>query len=294
MKNHWLTVFLILGAVLTFNFYNVHHQVGSANAIVRIHQNYYRQYSTRRDRLRIVARDEPIWQAPHQRGVRRIGNTREIGIYRTVHLDRGAVHKNIKYYKISRQGRIWGWVNAHGLKYSSRFRLPFRYTSQYWPSAANDACEAAALKMALSVKGKAVHVSLHRMVQQIPRNSNPERGYTHNPFRIGSGATIYPRALARVARQYHVHARSITGASKNQLIYDVVHGDPVVFEGSFKMMETNSDHSLTLLGYRPGYFYYADPLSRYRGHRITGWVRTNKFMRIFTARRRGARALLIS
>ncbi|XIF20560.1 MAG: hypothetical protein AJITA_01335 [Acetilactobacillus jinshanensis] len=172
--------------------------------------------------------------------------------------------------------------------------MPYRYVSQFWPSHADDACEAAALMMALSVKGKGLHTPLRDVVKKIPRSNNPYYGYTKNPFKLGTAASIYPRALAQVSRrQFHIRAKDITGASKNELINDVEHGNPVIFEGSQRMRNTKSDHSLVLLGYRRGYFYFADPYSKYRGRVIDGWVNTRQFMRIFRAKKRGARALLV-
>lgn len=179
------------------------------------------------------------------------------------------------------------------MNFISTFQLPYKYTSQFWPSSANDACELASLKMALSVRGKALNTSLKTMVSQVKRSDDPTKGYTNDPFTYGTGASIYPVALAKVARQYGVGAQDITGASKNKLIYEIRHGNPVVFAGSYRMRDTSSDHSLVLLGYKPGYFYFADPFSRKKGVVLDGWVKTSLFMKIFRAKQRGSRALVI-
>lgn len=197
------------------------------------------------------------------------------------------------YDKVNYRGHKLGWIRLRYLKKSKSYQLPFTYTSQFWPSRASDACEAAALKMTLSTQGVDTKTSLATMVHHIPKSKNPRYGYTHNPFKYGSKASIYPHALAEVASQHHVRAEDITGAKKGQLINYIEHGDAIVFEGEYRMNDSKSDHALALLGYRYGKFFFADPLSRKNGYKITGWVSTNKFMKIFDSKVHGKRAIAI-
>ena len=284
-------------ACLTFGGWQAtsgHFTAGSVHA-ARVYTNYRVRSANYRE-LRVVKHDATLWQRPYNPGVRAVGSTRNLaGTNKVVHLNQEAyAHGKVKYYQIGRLNRKLGWVNANDLRVPRQVILPYRYVSQFWPSHADDACEAAALMMAVSVKGKGDHVPLRTIVKKIPRNSDPNKGYTHNPFKLGTGATIYPKGLTKLTKRFfNLRSKNITGASKRSLISDIKHGNPVVYEGSYLMNNTSSDHSLVLLGYAPGYFYYADPYSKTFGLEHAGWVSTNQFMHIFTAKKRGARALLI-
>ncbi|QBP18905.1 C39 family peptidase [Acetilactobacillus jinshanensis] len=298
-KSKQLIIFVATGALLTLGGVSAtsySHGNVMVNAASVQQQTQYQIQSASRRRLRVVKHDARLWQHPYNPGVKSVGNVDSLaGTNKVVHLNLEAkVDGKVRYYQIGRQGRTLGWIDAKDLAIPKVYMLPYRYVSQFWPSHADDACEAASLMMALSVKGKGMHTPLRNVVKRIPRSTNPQDGYTKDPFKLGTGASIYPRALAKVSRQqFHIRAKDITGASKKELIHDVTHGNPVVFAGSYKMRDTQSDHSLVLLGYRRGYFYFADPFSKRYGNVIDGWVSTSQFMKIFTAKKRGARALLV-
>ena len=211
-----------------------------------------------------------------------------------VQINQIAIAKNEpSEYHISRQGKSLGWIPVDAVQPTRQYMLPYVYISQFWPSKADDACEIASLKTALSTKNKAMNVPLRTMVQRIPRTQDPNTGYTNDPYRYGSHATIYPDAMVKIAKEYGANVRNITGATKSQFINAVEHGHAVVFEGPYMMKKPYSDHDLVILGYRPGYFFVADPFARHVYSPRTTWVSTSKLMRLFNKKFRHQRALVI-
>ncbi|QBP18904.1 hypothetical protein ELX58_07365 [Acetilactobacillus jinshanensis] len=222
-----------------------------------------------------------------------------------------ATHDHQIYYRIIHRSRVYGWVNARCLATPRQYILPYQYYSQLYPLWAPEACEATSLKIGLSAKGLANDVGLMYIVDHMPESSNSNKGFSGNPYKDNSGfyywwnlikhgfnsifsQTIYPKPLAKYARHYDPDARNITDAKKAKLIQEVKHGNPVVFVGSFQMIDTNSSyHILTLVGYKKGHFLVADPY-RYLGqrHRIF-WVKTTRFMKIFDNQLRGRRAVAL-
>lgn len=249
-------------------------------------------------RTQQVTQATSLWSAPRSRASVQRGSTRRLmnslvnqsNLVQPLQL---AWNKRTQYVLISRQGKKLGWINRRDLRSTQTYMLPYVYTSQFWPSKADDACELASLKTALSTQSKAMHVSLRRMVQRVPRTSDPNRGYTNDPYEYGSHATIYPDAMVKIARRYGAHAKNITGASSSRMIYEVTHGHAVVFEGPYMMKKPGSDHDLTILGYKPGYFYVADPFARHHYSPRSTWVSVPRMMRIFNKPFRHQRALTI-
>lgn len=169
--------------------------------------------------------------------------------------------------------------------------MKFQYTSQLYPSKAKDACEIASLKMGLSALGVKTP-PLAIMAKRVPITHNPNTGYSASPFHFGNSASIYPKALVKVARQYGVHAKDITNASRFKIRKYLKQGHPVIFEGTNSMQYSkNSDHVLVLLGYSSHHLFYADPWSS--RSKTLGWVNNTKFSRIFHSKKQGARAIVI-
>ncbi|XIF20557.1 MAG: hypothetical protein AJITA_01332 [Acetilactobacillus jinshanensis] len=211
-----------------------------------------------------------------------------------VQVDQQAVAKGHPTYDhITRQGKSIGWINDKGLQPTSTYMLPYVYISQFWPSAAQDACEEASLKTALSTQSKAMNVSLQQMVKQTPRSNDPNKGYTNNPYKYGSHATIYPDAMVKIAKKYGAHAKDISGANKARFIYEITHGHAVVFEGPYMLKKPGSDHDLVILGYRKGQFFVADPFARHHYSPKTRWASTNLLMKLYNKKFRHQRALVV-
>lgn len=197
------------------------------------------------------------------------------------------------YVEVSQNNRTVGWLNSKNLFKPNQFLLHYVYYSQFWPSPAPDACEIASLKTAMSVKHKALNVPLEEMVQQIPRATNPNKGYTHDPYKYGSHATINPDAMIKTARLYGANAQNISGASKKQFIYEIERGNPVVCEVPYMASKPKSDHDVVLAGYRNGYFLVIDPFARNTLSTKSAWVSANKVMKEFKAPFRQQHALII-
>ncbi|MEJ6401181.1 C39 family peptidase [Nicoliella lavandulae] len=198
------------------------------------------------------------------------------------------------YYHITYQGTDLGWIYKSYLSYTDDYEMPYVYTSQLYPIYAPSGCEAAALKMALSTKGKALDIPLDKFINLIPRSSDPNKGYKNDPFTKGAGATIYPNALAKFARNYASGSKDITNTSLSNIIYNVKRGNPVVFEGSWRMIvNSKSDHVLVILGYKNGKFLIADPYMRQNSKNKVFWTSTSDFLQIWHTTKRGSRAMVV-
>lgn len=218
------------------------------------------------------------------------------------HIDEHAWIKHYRYHKYDHLVTAYGnyWLRESNLRATeantmnqSATVFPYQYTSQFWPSRAKNACEIASLKMALSAIGIKTP-DLKTMVKKIPVTGNPNTGYSGNPFHWGTGASIYPRALVKVARNYKANAVDATGIPTNEIVNDLQHHQPLVFEGTNEMQYSKtSDHVLVILGYKPGYFYWADPWSKTKNQNKFGWIKINKFNRIFHGKKQGARAVCL-
>ena len=147
---------------------------------------------------------------------------------------------------------------------------------------APNACEAASLKMALSVKGIATKTSLKTIINWMPKAKTPTKGFVGNPYtesRPGETRTIYPAPLTKYAKTYDQLATNITGASKAQLIREVKRGNAVVFAGAWRMQQQRV-HVLALVGYKHGKFLVA--VLRRRLAQQVYWTSTRNFMRFTT------------
>lgn len=197
------------------------------------------------------------------------------------------------YVQVQHQGKDLGWVNANDVAQTDHYMLPYQYTSQFWPSKAKDACEIASLKTALSSDNKAMYTPLNKMVNRIPLNPNPNLGYTGDPYHYGTHATINPDAMVKVAQKYGAHAKNISGAPITKFIQEVTHGNPVIYESPFLMKRPGSDHDLTILGYKPGYFYVVDPFAIYHSSRRSIWVSVQRFKELYYNVHRDQHAMVI-
>lgn len=246
-----------------------------------------------------VTRPENVWRSPSHTRREEIGTTASLlkspnKYTNLVQIDRQAVAKNKPTYDhITRQGKSIGWIDNRSVRPTSVYMLPYVYISQFWPSPARDACEEASLKTALSTQSKAMNVPLLRMVQQTPRSNDPNKGYTKDPYRYSSHATIYPDALVKVAHKYGARAKVMNHAKVGQFINAITHGHAVVFEGPYMLKKPGSDHDLVILGYKKGKFFVADPFARHHYSPRTRWASTQLLMKLYNKKFRSQRSLVI-
>jgi uncharacterized protein YvpB len=72
-------------------------------------------------------------------------------------------------------------IQSAPVKAFKTYVLHFQYTSQLYPLYAQNACEAASLKMVLSAKKSVWHPSIKTIICRMPRSKNPNQGFTGNP-----------------------------------------------------------------------------------------------------------------
>ena len=227
-----------------------------------------------------------IWTAPYQAGVEAKRQTGSLS-GKLVQLNRVAKVGKTTYFQISRRGHVYGWVNQAALKRTTHYRLPYTYTSQLYPLKAPNACEAASLKMALSVKGIATKTSLKTIITKMPKAKSASQGFDGDPYRespTGVTWTIYPAPLTKYAQTYDSKARNISGASKHTLIKAVKRGNAVVFAGAWRMQGQRPYHVLALVGYQKGQFLVADPYMEKGWPDKVYWTSTKNFMRVYHSR----------
>lgn len=227
-----------------------------------------------------------LWNKPYVKGaksVRKAGNLAG----KLMQVNQVAKKGQTTYFQLSRRGRNYGWINATAVKLPTSYVLPYTYTSQLYPTYAPNACEAASLKMALSVKGIATKTSLKTIINRMPKAKTPNKGFVGNPYtesRPGETRTIYPAPLTKYAKTYDQLATNITGASKAQLIREVKRGNAVVFAGAWRMQQQRPYHVLTLVGYKHGKFLVADPYMKKGWPNKVYWTSTRNFMTVYHSR----------
>ncbi|UQS86072.1 C39 family peptidase (plasmid) [Nicoliella spurrieriana] len=235
-----------------------------------------------------------IWDSPYTPSSKVKNNTTNLNgkLIKITQTARGT--DGSLYYHITYQGTDLGWIHRSYLSYTDDYEMPYVYTSQLYPIYAPSGCEAAAMKMALSTKGQALNIPLDKFINLIPKSSDPNKGYKNDPFTKGAGATIYPNAMASFIKRYASGSKDITNTSLSNIIYNIKRGNPVVFEGSWRMVvNSKSDHVLVILGYKPGKFLIADPYMRKNSPNKVFWTSTSDFLKIWHNEKRGSRALLV-
>lgn len=238
----------------------------------------------------------PIWPEPYRPGMRYVSSTTALAhVKQGIILQRRATAKHHTFYQIKSGGHIYGWVTRKALKHSSIYQMPFRYYSQLKPYYAPDACEVVSLRMALSVKGHDPKMSMRNYIKRVPRNHNPNKGYNHDPLVANDNAAIFPQALTKYGRRYYNRTYNFTGMNKKSLIKQLEEGNPVVFEGSYRMYDSDSDHTLVLVGYSSSdhEVKFADPYYDKEAHKPISWVSMHKLEKIVHREIRGARAVVL-
>lgn len=274
---------LFIGAAVALGIFSVN-SVASASSVTT------RSARTYNSRV-VKSRGWRLWSSPATtKALRKTGSLSG----KLVQLDRVAKMGKTTYFQISRRGHNYGWLNAQALKTTMTYRLPYTYTSQLYPLYAPNACEAASLKMALSVKGVATKTSLKTVINRMPKAKTPNKGFTGNPYtesRPGETRTIYPAPLTAYAQTYDKQAANISGASKTQLMREVKRGNAIVFSGGWHMEKSRPYHVLALVGYKHGKFLIADPYMQKGWPNKVFWTSTNNFMKVYHSRH--SRAVVI-
>lgn len=234
-----------------------------------------------------------LWQHPYAQRVKALRKTSKLS-GKLVQIDRIAQQGKQTYYQISRRGHRYGWLNAQGLQPTKSYVLPYTYTSQLYPLYAPNGCEAASLKMALSVKGIATKTRLKTIITKMPKAKTPTKGFVGNPYtesRPGETRTIYPKPLTAYAKTYDRQTINLTGATKKQLIAEIKRGNAVIFAGAWRMQGFRPYHVLTLVGYQHGKFLVADPYMQKGWSDKVYWTSTKNFMSVYHSRH--SRAVVI-
>ncbi|QBP18284.1 C39 family peptidase [Acetilactobacillus jinshanensis] len=237
----------------------------------------------------------PIWYHPYRPHVGLASTTNLLAKdNQAMNIIGKAQAKNHTFYEVKSGGYTYGWVPKQAVKVAHSYQIPFHYYSQMKPLKAPDACEAVSLWMALSSKGYDPRISMRDFINRIPRSKDPNKGYTANPYHYGDDASIYPKALAKYGRRYDPHVYAMKDVSLPHLVKEIEEGNPVVYEGSYRMENIDSEHVLVLVGYSNGDLEFADPFCRKSdeiNNKPISWVSLKKFAHLF--HQRGARAVVI-
>lgn len=262
-------------------------QSASASATYTVKSG--RQYNSRV----IKSKGWRLWSKPYVKGVKSVRKAGNL-TGQLMQVNQVAKKGQTTYFQLSRRGHNYGWINASAVKLPTSYVLPYTYTSQLYPTYAPNACEAASLKMALSVKGIATKTSLKTIINRMPKAKTPTKGFVGNPYtesRPGETRTIYPAPLTKYAKTYDHLATNITGASKAQLIREVKRGNGVVFAGAWRMQQQRPYHVLALVGYKHGKFLVADPYMEKGWPNKVYWTSTGNFMTVYHSRHSRAIAI---
>ncbi|MHA8263789.1 C39 family peptidase [Lactobacillaceae bacterium Melli_B3] len=243
----------------------------------------YRITRVKRATKVVASKNSDIYNELNDEEQKVVGNTKQL-VNEEVVVTAKATNHSQTFYKIERAGKVYGWVSADALKAPKEYVLPYTYTSQLYPTYAPSGCEAASLKIALSTKGLATNVSYKKFLDGIKRSSDYHEGYDANPYQKGAGAAISARGLAKYARKFGAKARDITGTNVGDIIEQVKQGNPVIFEGSWRMQNTRSNHIPVVVGYRSGELLVADPYMREKSKNKVFWVTRKQFEKIYNKR----------
>ncbi|MBP1043638.1 GW domain-containing glycosaminoglycan-binding protein [Vagococcus sp. BWB3-3] len=168
------------------------------------------------------------------------------------------------YQKFSINGKVIGWMDSRA--FSSVMDVPIIKQMPELPTG----CEIVSVTMMLNYAG--VNVNKIAMANEMPRNYNPEYGFSGSPF-LTSGqqpsywCTIYPRALMAQVKKHVGSAVNLTGTSTEGLKRQLDDGKPVVVWVSY--FHNFLTHAITLTGYDNTGFYYNDCWSGQKNAKIT-------------------------
>lgn len=121
-------------------------------------------------------------------------------------------------------------------------------------------CEITAFTMMVNhAGGKGAKVTKMQMAKEMPRSSNPNKGFIGSPYN-SSGVAIYPPALKKMTIKYTGSYKNMTSASVSQIKSQLKKGHVVMMWGRFVYWGINMSHTVALTGYDSKGFYYNDPM----------------------------------
>ncbi|RGR87294.1 C39 family peptidase [Heyndrickxia coagulans] len=121
-------------------------------------------------------------------------------------------------------------------------------------------CEITAFTMMVNhAGGKGAHVTKIQMAREMPRSSDPNKGFIGSPYN-SSGVAIYPPGLRKMTIKYTGSYKNMTGYSINQIKSQLKRGRIVCMWGRFVYWHINMSHTVALTGYDKTGFFYNDPM----------------------------------
>jgi uncharacterized protein YvpB len=117
----------------------------------------------------------------------------------------------------------------------------------------NSGCEIVSTAMMINYTKK---VSVDTLVSQMPRSSDPNKGYRGDIRVLSSGFTIFPSALTSLTKKYLGSAVDMTGCDMEALKKKLREGKPVVVWVNGLGFRV---HAICLTGFNDSGFYYNDP-----------------------------------
>ncbi|WP_230315167.1 C39 family peptidase, partial [Lactococcus lactis] len=140
---------------------------------------------------------------------------------------------------------------------------------------AYQACEVVALYNGLIALGKTNSKSIQQTINTLPRNINPNLGYSGNPWDASavnfpySGYVIWATALTSFAKSYAATAQNVSGMSLVNMEKQVLKGRPIVIWGTLNMAKAHIVNSN---------YYGGHELSNSHTYLIDGYnAQTNQF-----------------
>lgn len=123
-------------------------------------------------------------------------------------------------------------------------------------------CEVASLLMGLQYKGYATNMTLTSMAMDIPKSSDPHQGFVSSIFNFQPTTIVHwiaPDALAAYGKTFDASVEDITGASTEDLVAEVIAGNPVIVYVTDDYQEPGEQdgevffhlHVQLLIGYDP-------------------------------------------
>ena len=140
---------------------------------------------------------------------------------------------------------------------------------------AYQACEVVALYNGLIALGKTNSKSIQQTINTLPRNINPNLGYSGNPWDASAvnfpynGYVIWATALTSFAKSYAATAQNVSGTSLVNMEKQALKGRPIVIWGTLNMAKAHIVNSN---------YYGGHELSNSHTYLIDGYnAQTNQF-----------------
>lgn len=173
---------------------------------------------------------------------------------RKVHITREEKMADGTWLKFTYNHTQTGWIHRNGTVKSYRWlSVPLIAQRPQLPTG----CEVTATAMMLKFAG--ANVSKMSLAKEMPRSSNPNKGFVGNPY-SKSGWWIYPKGLMPIVKKHMGSAKNMTGASFNKMKAQINKGHPVVIWVAG--VDGFVNHAITLSGYSSTRAYYNDPWTK--------------------------------